>query len=127
MVFSAAFSKSCRICRSVAEAALDNLLISGPPEKLIGGKAHDSGGLDDNLMKKQGVEMTGPRRRNRKEPKAQDGRKLRRHERRWKVERLFAWLQNFRRLIVRHERHLGNFLAFLQLACSVILLRFILR
>ncbi|MCW5206348.1 transposase, partial [Desulfobulbus sp. F5] len=45
----------------------------------------------------------------------------------WKVERLFAWLQNFRRLVVRYERHLGNFLAFLQLACSVILLRFILK
>ncbi|MCW5205584.1 transposase, partial [Desulfobulbus sp. F5] len=68
-----------------------------------------------------------PHRRGRKKPKTQDGRKLRRYKRRWKVERLFAWLQNFRRLVVRYERHLGNFLAFLQLACSVILLRFILR
>ncbi|WP_417909463.1 transposase, partial [Candidatus Electronema sp. PJ] len=52
------------------------------------------------------------------------GRKLRRYKRRWKVERLFAWLQNFRRLVVRYDRHADNFLAFLLLACSIILLRF---
>jgi IS4 transposase len=61
---------------------------------------------------------------NRTKPKTQDGRKLRRYKRRWKVERLFAWLQNFRRLVVRYERHADNFLAFLLLACSIILLRF---
>ncbi|WP_417908837.1 transposase, partial [Candidatus Electronema sp. PJ] len=43
----------------------------------------------------------------------------------WKVERLFAWLQNFRRLVVRYDRHADNFLAFLLLACSIILLRFL--
>ncbi|MGR0482535.1 MAG: IS5 family transposase [Candidatus Electronema sp. V4] len=111
----------------LVEAALDSLFISGLPEKLIGDKAYDSDGLDENLLKKYGIEMISPHRRNRKKPKTQDGRKLRRCKRRWKVERLFAWLQNFRRLVVRHERHLGNFLAFLQIACSVILLRFILR
>jgi transposase len=104
----------------LVEAALDSLFISGLPEKLIGDKTYDSDGLDENLLKKYGIEMISPHRRNRKKPKTQDGRKLRRCKRRWKGERLFAWLQNFRRLVVRHERHLGNFLAFLQLACSVI-------
>ena len=108
----------------LAEAALDSLFISGMPEKLIGDKAYDSDDLDDNLLKKHGIEMIAPHRRNRKKPKTQDGRKLRRYKRRWKVERLFAWLQNFRRLVVRYERHADNFLAFLQLACSVILFRF---
>jgi transposase len=107
----------------LAETALDSLFISGMPEKLIGDKAYDSDTLDDDLLKKQGVEMIAPHRRNRKKPKTQDGRKLRRHKRRWKVERLFAWLQNFRRLVVRYERHADNFLAFLLLACSIILLR----
>ena len=50
--------------------------------------------------------MIAPHRRNRRKPKAQDGRKLRRYKRRWykrrwKIERLFAWLGNFRRLVVR--------------------------
>jgi transposase len=36
---------------------------------------------------------------------------------------LFAWLKNFRRLLVRWERHSNNFLGMVQLACMLILLR----
>ena len=39
------------------------------------------------------------------------------------IERLFAWFQNFRRLVVRYERYAENFLAMLHLACCLILLR----
>lgn len=68
--------------------------------------------------------MIAPHRRNRKKKKTQDGRKLRRYkERRWKVERLFAWLQNFRRLVVRYEYKDENFQGMTQLGCIVILLR----
>lgn len=56
-------------------------------------------------------------------PATQDGRRLRSYRRRWKVERLFAWLQNFRRLLVRHEYHAENFLGFFRLGCLVIRLR----
>ena len=35
------------------------------------------------------------------------------YRRRWKIERLFAWLQNFRRLVVRYECHAENFLGML--------------
>jgi IS5 family transposase len=111
----------------LAEAAPDSFFLKEMPEKLVGGKAYDSDQLDENLLKKHRVELIAPHRRNRTKPKTQDGRKLRRYKRRWKVERLFAWLQNFRRLVVRYERHADNFSAFLLLACSVILLRFILR
>ena len=45
--------------------------------------------------------------------------------RRWKIERLFAWLRNFRRLVVRYERYAENFLGILYLGCCVILLRHI--
>jgi transposase len=106
----------------LAETALDSLFIA---EKPIGDKAYDK--LDDDLLEKHGVEMIAPHRRNRTKAKTQDGRKLRRYQHRWKVERLFAWLQNFRRLVVRYERHAHNFLSFLLLACSVILLRSFLR
>lgn len=67
--------------------------------------------------------MIAPHRRNRKKPKTQDGRKLRRYKRRWKIERLFAWLQNFRRIEVRHERYIENYVGFVHLGCFVILLR----
>ena len=48
-------------------------------------------------------------------------RKLRRYQRRWKIERLFAWLQNCRKLVTRYERPTANFLAFLKLAAFLIL------
>ena len=72
-----------------AGTVLDSLFIAGKPEKLIGDKAYDSDMLDDNLLKKQGIELIAPHRRNRTKAKTQNGRKLRRYKRRWKVERLF--------------------------------------
>jgi transposase len=92
------------------------------PEKLIGDKAYDSDPLDAELAV-EGIELIAPHRRNRKKPKTQDGRKLRRYKRRWKVERLFAHLGNFRRLVVRYERSAQNFLGFVQLGCIKLLLR----
>ncbi len=99
---------------------LSNRFIEQPPEHLIGDKAYDSDGLDADLAG-QGIEMIAPNRRGRK--KTQDGRPLRRYKRRWKVERLFAWLGNYRRLVVRYERHADNFLGFVHLGCILILLR----
>ena len=94
----------------------------GNPERLVGDRAYDSDPLDAELQQK-GIEMIAPHRKNRKKKKTQDGRKLRRYKRRWKIERLFAWLLNFRRLVVRYERHAENFLGFVHLGCIVILLR----
>lgn len=56
-------------------------------------------------------------------PKTQDGRPSRRYRRRWKIERLFAWLGNFRRLVVRSERYALNYLGFVHMAYILILLR----
>ena len=94
------------------------------PSKLVGDRAYDSDPLDEALMA-EGIEMIAPHRRNRKKAKTQDGRKLRRYKRRWKVERLFAWLGNFRRLVVRYERRAENYLGFVHLGCVVILLRYL--
>jgi len=51
------------------------------------------------------------------------GRPLRRYSRRWKIERLFAWLQNYPRLTVRWEYWLDNFMGTVYLACALILMR----
>jgi len=69
--------------------------------------------------------MIAPHRAGRKKGRTQDERKLRRYKRRWKVERLFAWLGNFRRLVVRYERRADNYLGFVRVACMVILLRYL--
>ena len=53
--------------------------------------------------------MIAPHRRGRVSKPTQDGRALRRYARRWKVDRLFAWLHNFRRLVTRYENHAAVF------------------
>ena len=101
---------------------LDSRFINDLPHRLIGDRAYDADPLDRALAT-LGIEMIAPHRRGRTRPKTQDGRPLRRYRRRWKIERLFAWLGNFRRLVVRYERHALNYLGFVQLGCILILLR----
>lgn len=107
----------------LVEATLDASWTRRPAKRLIGDLAYDSDGLDERLHRERGIAMIAPNRRNRRRSRTQDGRPLRRYRRRWKVERLFAWLHNFRRLVVRYERRALNFLAMVHLACVVILLR----
>ena len=106
----------------LVEETLDKRFIEEKPKRLIGDRAYDSDPLDTSLQK-QGIEMIAPHKSNRKKPATQDGRILRRYKRRWKIERLFAWLQNFRRIQVRHDRSLHNYLAFVLLSCMIIFLR----
>lgn len=103
-------SLSCRFVKKV-------------PRWLIGDRAYDSDRLDREL-ENQGIEMIAPHKKNRRqETRTQDGRALRRYKRRWAVERFFAWLQNYRRILVRYERYLENFTGFVHLATVVILLK----
>jgi transposase len=92
------------------------------PGRLIGDRAYDSDPLDEEL-RQQGIEMIAPHKPNRVKAPAQDGRRLRRYKRRWKVERLFAWLQNFRRIVMRFDYLDENYLGFVHLGCILILLR----
>ena len=110
----------------LVDTTLDTCFLENVPEKIIGDRAYDSDKLDKQLVEERGVEMIAPHRINRRKAPTQDGRILQRYRKRWKVERLFAWLQNFRRLVVRYEYHLKNFLAMIQLGCIVILLRRVL-
>ena len=104
------------------EVVLAACFLDEVPERLIGDKAYDSDPLDKTLADDYGVEMISPNRSNRKQ-KTQDGRPLRRYRRRWKIERVFAWMQNYRRLVTRWEYKIENFLGFVQLACLLMLLR----
>ncbi len=106
---------------TLVQLTFDFYMIEARPENLIGDKAYDSDALDA-AMRAQGTEMISPHRSNKKR-KTQDGRRLRRYERRWIVERFFAWIQWQRRLLVRWEYHPTNFLGFVQLAALCILLK----
>jgi transposase len=86
------------------------------PKRVIADRAYDSNPLRGRLQKR-GIELLVPHRQNRQRWWRQDGRKLRRYRRRWKVERTFAWLQNYRRLLVRHDRILTVYRGLFHFAC----------
>jgi len=94
------------------------------PRRVIADRAYDSNPLRERLQRR-GIELLVPHRRNRKRWWRQDGRKLRRYKKRWKVERTFAWLQNFRRLLVRQDRILSIYSGFFHFACLLITLRYL--
>jgi transposase len=117
---------------TLVEQTLEERFVDDLPQKLIGDRAYDSDPLDERLAQ-QGIEMIAPHKNNRKKKKTQDGRKLRRYNRRrrklrrynrrWKVERFFAWLFNYRRCIVRYEYKQQNFKAIVLVASIIILLK----
>ncbi len=95
------------------------------PEELVADKAYDSKRFR-RWLRSKGIKSTIPpyERRPRKQPKR--GRPMKvgpGYLERWKVERTFAWLGNFRRLLVRHERLLTTFRAFFLIAFVLVLLR----
>ena len=107
---------------TLVQLCFEFYMIEAKPENLIGDKAYDSDPLDAEL-RKAGIEMIAPHKSNRVRARTQDGRRLRRYQRRWIVERFFAWMQWQRRLLVRWEYYSANFLGFVQLACIAILLK----
>ena len=106
----------------LVEDTLRQRSIAALPERVIGDRAYDSDPLDERLRSEQGIELIAPNRK-KKRQRTQDGRALRRYRRRWKIERLFAWLKNLRRVNSRWERYALNFLGMVQLGCVLILLR----
>lgn len=110
----------------LVQRLFDFMLTEETPARVIGDKAYDSDRLDEQLAV-QGIEMIAPHRRTRKVRNVtQDGRSLRRYDRRWTVERTIAWFQNFRRLCIRWEKSTTLFSGFLHFGCTLLLLREVL-
>jgi transposase len=105
----------------LVNSTLVAMVILEAPQNRVGDDAYDSDKLDAEL-REVGIELIARHRSNRKN-KSQDGRRFRPCRRRWKIERLFAWLQNCRRLVVRYERYPNNSLGMLHLGCCLILMR----
>jgi len=105
---------------TLVEDTLRQVFLSDAPQRLIGDRAYDSDGLDRKLRKKK-IDMIAPNRAGRNQ--SQDRRPLRRYRRRWKVERFFAWLKNFRRVALRWDRKIEHYFGFAMLGCTVLLLK----
>ena len=91
------------------------------PLRVIADRAYDSDPLRGRLLQR-GIVLLCPHRRRRR-PSLNDGRTMRRYTKRWKIERTFAHLGNFRRLPIRHERLLPLYQGFFHLACLILTLR----
>ena len=92
------------------------------PKRIIGDKAYDSDSLRIRLGFR-GIHLIAPHRKNRKYGNKQQDRVMERYTRRWKVERTFSWLANFRRLVVRYERSVTVYKALFHIACCSITMR----
>jgi len=119
---------------TLAQSTLDTICVprGGPgrpqkrPLRVIADRGYDSDPLRWRLLNR-GILLISPHRKNRRALTLNDGRTLRRYRSRWKIERTFAWLGNFRRLVVRYDRKLSMYHAFFHLACALITLRFLLK
>jgi transposase len=88
-------------------------------------------GSDSDGMRKQprrrGIEPIVQHCKGQRKPTTQDGLALRRYKRRWIVERVFAWLGNYRRLAARYDRSLTIYRGFFHIASFMIVLRRVLK
>lgn len=88
--------------------------------RLANQPVHDSGRLDGEILEQFGTEVIAPP-HGVVAPRAPVRPDTAPFCRRWKAERLFAWLRSFRRLVLRYEYHAANYLGVLRLACAMIL------
>jgi len=91
------------------------------PRHLTADKGYDSRAFR-HYLRRRGIAHTIPpiRRTGRRRPGRPVAVNWERYAQRWIVERTTAWLQNFRRVLVRHERLLVTYRAFVLLACVMI-------
>jgi putative transposase len=82
-------------------------------------KGYDYPAVHENLEAEEFVAHIGSR----GEEVMEMERNRKRKARRWVVERTHSWMNRFRRLLVRWERKLANYLALAQFACAWITYR----
>jgi transposase len=96
--------------------ALNDVPVPVPPgTPVIADKGHDSDPLRDDL-EAEGLVPIIPHRKNRVRASRNDGRRLRRYCRRWKIERTNAWLHCYRALAVRWSHYLFIYVGLVYLA-----------
>lgn len=99
------------------------------PKQLAADVGYDSRPLRREL-RRRGITPSIPERRLKKRQRRRRGRPAKVHpvsRQRWKVERVFAWLNNWRRLATRYERRARIYRALLTIACFMVCLNGILR
>lgn len=115
----------------LAEATLATIRVPRPgrrpktrPRQVVADKGYDSRALR-RALRRRGIRPCIPARsypRRKRRPGRPVGSYQQEYARRWIIERTFAWLGNFRRLLVRHERLVAVYHGFMLLAFVLICL-----
>jgi transposase len=85
------------------------------PKRLLADRLYHSADFRAYLRRRGIAACIPPYDRGRQRKRPRRGRPIRAGEaysRRWKVERCFAWMHNYRRLVVRYDRSLAMYRAF---------------
>lgn len=90
--------------------------------RLLADKAYNSQPLKKNLKKDHNLTLLFPLKKNQKGKKLESKRKLDILKSRNSVERVFGWVKSFRRIILRYESKMNNYMQFWFLAILEILL-----
>jgi transposase len=118
---------------TLAEHTLDTVSVPRPrgrpkqrPQKLVADRGYDSRAFR-RALRQRGIHMCIPPKRRPKHWKAKRGRpvvaRTDDYRQRYKVERSFAWLGNFRRLLIRWEHLSSVYRSFFTVAVLLICLR----
>jgi transposase len=92
---------------------------------MIRDRASESDPLDQHLRQKYRIRLITPHKESRDRKSTRDDLELHHSCRRWRIERFFVWLQDFRRMATRRGNYDANFLAMLQVGYLVIFLRYL--
>jgi transposase len=117
----------------LAEQTLDTVRVARPrgrprqrPEKLVADRGYDSSAFR-RALRGRGIRMCIPPKRRPAKWKAKRGRPVLArkadYRQRYKVERSFAWLGNFRRLLIRWERLFGIYRSWFTVALLLLCVR----
>ena len=114
----------------LAQQTLDTIKVARPhgrpkqrPEKVVADRGYDSSAFR-RVLRGRGIRMCIPPKRRPKTWKPKRGRhvvaRTDDNRLRFRVERSFAWLGNFRRLLTRWEHHAGLYRGFFTVALALI-------
>ena len=100
------------------------------PRQLVADRAYDSRDFRRSL-RKRGIKVCIPARRRPKNWRKKRGRPVtadrEAYKQRFKVERSFSWMGNYRRLLIRWEHHLSVYRGFCFFALALICLNRLLK
>ena len=111
---------------TLVEKTLEHTPHAKHMKRFVADRGYDSNSLREFLLNRNILPII-PKRSNNTKAMCQDGRNLRRYAHRWTVERTFAWLGWFRRLLVRHERLITTYRGFFHFACALLAIRVLLK